>query len=134
MRPYQAGDERSCAGNVIAAEGFLEAEADSGRRQVSERESLRLADSGASGRRSGCFDWKLLRGLGSVGFVELRTYNDAGKLTTPRAERLKDRRGLFVRQLLEAGITTADGLETFTSPDFEYLGQDPYPGRYAFLC
>ena len=79
-------------------------------------------------------DWKLLRGLGSVGFVELRTYNDAGKLTTPRAERLKDRRGLFVRQLLEAGITTADGLETFTSPDFEYLGQDPYPGRYAFLC
>ena len=81
-----------------------------------------------------CFDWKLLRGLGSVGFVELRTYNDAGKLTTPRAERLKDRRGLFVRQLLEAGITTAEGLETFTSPDFEYLGQDPYPGRYAFLC
>ena len=75
-----------------------------------------------------------VRGLGSVGFVELRTYNDAGKLTTPRAERLKDRRGLFVRQLLEAGITTADGLETFTSPDFEYLGQDPYPGRYAFLC
>ena len=81
-----------------------------------------------------CFDWKLLRGLGSVGFVELRTYNDAGKLTTPRAERLKDRRGLFVRQLLEAGITTAEGLETFTSPDFEYLGQYPYPGRYAFLC
>lgn len=81
-----------------------------------------------------CFDWKLLRGLGSIAFVELRTYSDSGKLTTPRAERLKDRRGLFIRQLLEAGITNSAGLETFTSPDFEYIGQDPGPGRYAFLC
>lgn len=81
-----------------------------------------------------CFDWKLLRALGSVAFVELRTYSDSGKLTTPRAERLKDRRGLFVRQLIEAGITTAAGLETFATPDFEYLGQDPCPGHYAFLC
>lgn len=82
----------------------------------------------------GCFDLKLLRGLGNVGILELRTYNDEGRLTTPRAERLKNRRGLFLRQILERGITSLEELEHFSSPDFEYLGQEPYPGRYSFLC
>lgn len=81
-----------------------------------------------------CLDLKTLRGLGSVATVELRTYSDSGKLTTPRAERLKNRRGLLLRQLLEKGVRTPTELERFTSPDFEYIGQNPYPGRYAFLC
>lgn len=80
-----------------------------------------------------CFDWKLLRAFGPVGFVELREYRD-GRLATPRANRLKERRGALVRLLLEQNAESPAALRSLRSPDFEFLEESPWPGRYVMLC
>lgn len=81
-----------------------------------------------------CIDIKQLRAVGHIVIIDLKTYTDDGKLITPRAERLKNRRGRLLRLLLEQDIDTADQIPLLQSDEFQFIGEQPYPGHYMFIC
>lgn len=81
---------------------------------------------------SKCIDWKLVKRFARV-YVPNFKIQSGPEMRTPNATRIKELRGLMLRQVLTEGITRADGLRHMASDHYFYLEDSPYPNQLLFL-
>lgn len=81
-----------------------------------------------------CFDWKVLRKFAKRHEVRLREMVDAHTIRTPSSNRLKQMRGLLLREIIEKRITSTEELKRLDSDNFVYTGEDEEKGVLTFLC
>lgn len=98
-------------------------------RRSGEKEILNLLPAEASK----CIDWKLIRAFARVERPEFKTPADGGMLKTPRSGRLKQLRGLLLREIL---LRRLDSLREVLSLSTPVLAADPAfhrPGLPLFI-
>lgn len=81
-----------------------------------------------------CFDWKVLRKFAKRHEVRLREMVDAHTVRTPSSNRLKQMRGLLLREIIEKRITSTEELKRLESDNFAYTGEDEEKDVLTFLC
>lgn len=81
-----------------------------------------------------CFDWKVLCKFAKRHEVRLREMVDAHTVRTPSSNRLKQMRGLLLREIIEKRITSTEELKRLESDNFAYTGEDEEKGVLTFLC
>lgn len=82
---------------------------------------------------SKCFDWKLIKNFADVYIANIKEYKEEGKLSTPRAERLKFLRGTLLRHILAEDITTCRDLRSLSTPELEYESDSPFANHLLFV-
>ena len=55
-------------------------------------------------------------------------------MRTPSSNRLKQMRGLLLREIIEKRITSTEELKRLDSDNFVYTGEDEEKGVLTFLC
>ena len=81
---------------------------------------------------SKCIDWKLVKSFARVYVANFRQQVGA-ETKTPNATRLKELRGLLLRQILQEQIMTGDALRAISSEEFYYDCDSPYPDHLLFI-
>lgn len=96
-------------------------------KETGENELLNLLPADAAK----CVDWKLVKNFAKVWKVD---FTDAATGKTPAAGRLKTLRGYLLRQILEEGIVSAQGLQSMSSDHYVCTGTPTYPDHLHFYC
>lgn len=78
-----------------------------------------------------CIDWKLVKNFCKVWTVE---FTDALTGKTPQAGKLKQMRGLLLRQLLQENVSDCNSITHLASDSYVCDGTPRYPDRLHFLC
>lgn len=78
-----------------------------------------------------CIDWKLVKNFAKVWKVD---FTDAANGATPPAGKLKEMRGLLLRQILEEGAGSSNDIQTLVSDNYFCDGTPLYPDHLHFLC
>ncbi|MDE6100264.1 MAG: YaaA family protein [Paramuribaculum sp.] len=65
-----------------------------------------------------CFDWKRIASCADIYRIDLREIIDGGSTRTPRSNRLKQLRGLLLREILTGPVTTPEALRNLSSDTF----------------
>lgn len=99
-------------------------------KEHNEHEILNLMPADASK----CFDWKVIRSFCKVYIVQMQEPDGPESTRTPRANRLKQLRGLLLREIADKRIDSTESLRSIESPHFVFAGELPYPGYLTFLC
>lgn len=81
---------------------------------------------------SKCFDWKLIKSFARVYVANFRQQTGS-ETKTPNSTRLKELRGLLLRQILQEQIMTGDALRAISDGEFYYDCDSPYPGHLMFI-
>lgn len=85
-------------------------------KENSEKEILNLMP----GDASSCFDWKLIKAFARVEKPDFKVIGPDGKLKTPHSGRLKELRGIMIRQILSDGVSTLDGVLQLDTAEFSH--------------
>ena len=81
-----------------------------------------------------CIEWKAIESIASVVTVNFKEVQPGGETKTPRSNRLKQLRGLIVRQIIEGRLTTIDQLKVLKSDDFLFDPDSSTETVLTFLC
>lgn len=81
-----------------------------------------------------CFDKKLIKSHAPLLTIDFKQVTEGNTLKTPNAIRLKQLRGLLLRQILEQNVTTPEEMRTLASPDYFYAQDAPYPDILQFIA
>lgn len=84
------------------------------------------------GDASNCIDWKLLKAFAKVIRPDFKIIDDNGNLKTPNAGKLKETRGLFLRNILENKLTF-EGIMNFHSNHLNISKEESKPGLPLFI-
>ncbi len=84
------------------------------------------------GDASKCIDRKLVKRFTGIWKVDFKQLTEGGGFKTPPANRLKQLRGLLLREMAQRGINTIRELQSLATPDFIPLGTPDYPDHIAF--
>lgn len=99
-------------------------------KEHNEHEILNLMPSDASR----CFDWKVIRSFCKVYIAQMQEPDGPESSRTPRANRLKQLRGLLLRAIADNRTDSVESLRGIESSHFAFAGELPYPGYLTFLC
>lgn len=83
------------------------------------------------GDASAYIDWKLVKNFAKVWKCD---FNDAVTGKTPAAGKLKEMRGLLLRQILSETVERCEEIKQLTSDDYFCEGTTKYPDHLQFLC
>ncbi len=79
-----------------------------------------------------CIDLKLVKRYAEIWKIDFKELQDGGEYKTPNSNRLKQLRGMLLREIVKNEISSPSELKTFSSETFLPLGTPDYPNHIAF--
>lgn len=99
-------------------------------KELRETEILNLLP----GEAMKCIDFKLVKAFASVEKPDFKLITDYPNIKSPASGRLKELRGLLLRQIAQNNINSFSDLHSLSSPDFFLDPNKSLPGYPMFLC
>lgn len=83
---------------------------------------------------SKCLDWKKIGGVANVNKVDFKIQSGDGILKTPDSRRLKELRGILLRQIIKEGVDDPGLVSKLESENYFPADNEITPGNILFYC